>query len=108
MTLGLYLLAALAEIAGCFAFWAWWKQSASVLWLLPGLLALLVFAQALAMTPPDAAGRSFAAYGGIYIATALLWLWLIEGHSLRASDLIGTALALAGAGVILWGARLPE
>ena len=104
MSYGLFALAALAEIAGCFAFWTWWKQGGSALWLMAGVLALVVFAQALAMTPADAAGRAFAGYGGIYIVFALLWLWLVEGQNLRPSDLIGAALALAGAGVILWGA----
>ena len=64
MTLALYLLAALAEIAGCFAVWSWWR-GASALWLLPGALALAGFAMLLALTPPAVAGRSFAAYGGI-------------------------------------------
>lgn len=105
MTAFLYLAAALAEIAGCFAVWAWWRQGASALWLLPAGLALGVFAYLLALTPPDQAGRSFAAYGGIYILCSLLWLRLVEGDTLRLTDLAGAALALAGAGVILWGAR---
>jgi small multidrug resistance family-3 protein len=104
MTLALYALAALAEIAGCFAVWVWWKQGASALWLIPGMAALAVFAGALALTPPDQAGRSFAAYGGIYIAASLLWLWLAEGTRPGLTDLLGAGLALAGAGVILWGA----
>lgn len=104
MTAGLYLFAALAEILGCFAFWAWWKQGASALWLGPGVLALAAFATALALTPPDQAGRSFAAYGGVYICASLGWLWLAEGEIPRASDLIGAGLALAGALVILSGA----
>ena len=104
MTAGLYLFAALAEIAGCFAVWAWWKQGASALWLGPGMLALAAFAWALALTPPDQAGRSFAAYGGVYICASLGWLWLVESEVPRATGLIGAALALAGALVILSGA----
>ena len=106
MTAALYIGAALAEIAGCFAFWAWWKQGAAALWLLPGILALIAFAWLLALTPPDQAGRSYAAYGGVYICASLVWLWLAEGEAPRLTDLIGASLALAGAGVILWGARV--
>ncbi len=105
MTLVLYALAALLEITGCFAVWAWWRQGATALWLLPGLAALAGFAFLLALTPPSHAGRSYAVYGGIYIAASLLWLWLVEGSRPSPSDLVGGALALLGAGVILWGAR---
>lgn len=104
MTLALYALAALCEIAGCFAVWVWWRQGASALWLIPGMAALAAFAWLLALTPPDQAGRSFAAYGGIYIAASLIWLWLAEGTRPGLTDLLGAGLALAGAGVILWGA----
>ncbi|MBJ2151447.1 YnfA family protein [Paracoccus sp. IB05] len=104
MTGALYIGAALAEIAGCFAFWAWWKQGALALWLIPGTLALVAFAWVLALTPPEHAGRSYAAYGGIYICASLVWLWLAEGEAPRTTDLVGAALALTGAAVILWGA----
>lgn len=105
MTLALYAGAALAEIAGCFAVWVWWRAGASALWLIPGGMALAVFAFLLALTPPEAAGRSYAAYGGIYITASLLWLWLAEGVRPDRFDLTGAALALAGAAVILFGAR---
>ncbi|WP_236019530.1 YnfA family protein [Fuscibacter oryzae] len=105
MTFALYAFAALFEITGCFAVWHWWRQGASALWLIPGALALAGFAFLLALTPPSHAGRSFAAYGGVYIAASLLWLWLVEGTRPGLSDLSGAALALLGAGVILWGAR---
>ncbi len=104
MTLALCALAALAVIAGCFAVWVWWRQDASALWLIPGMAALAAFAWLLALTPPDQAGCSFAAYGGIYIAASLIWLWLAEGTRPGLTDLLGAGLALAGAGVILWGA----
>lgn len=100
----LYLLAALAEIGGCFAVWHWWR-GANALWLLPGAVALAVFAYLLALTPPSHAGRSFAVYGGVYIATSLLWLWAVEGARPDRWDLIGGALALAGAAVILFAPR---
>ena len=67
VTVALYVLAAALEIAGCFAVWAWWR-GASVWWLVPGAVALALFALTLALTEPVTAGRSFAAYGGIYIA----------------------------------------
>lgn len=105
MSFALYPLAALCEIAGCFAVWAWWRLGASALWLVPGAAALAAFAMLLALTPPDAAGRSFAAYGGVYIAASLVWLWAVEGTRPGVADLSGAALALAGAAVILWGAR---
>ena len=103
MTLALYALAALAEIAGCFAVWSWWRAGASPLWLIPGGAALAAFAVLLALTPPASAGRSFAVYGGIYLAASLAWLRLVEGEPLRLTDLAGGALALAGAVVILSG-----
>ena len=101
MSLLLYALAAFAEIAGCFAVWSWWR-GASPFWLLPGAMSLAVFAYALALTPPSHAGRSYAAYGGIYIAASLLWLWLVEKSPPDRADLLGAALALAGAGIILF------
>ncbi|MBL8563134.1 MAG: hypothetical protein JNN06_12735, partial [Gemmobacter sp.] len=66
----LYLAAAACEIAGCSAVWAWWRAGASALWLIPGGLALAAFAGLLALTPPESAGRSFAIYGGVYIAAS--------------------------------------
>ncbi|MEI4484791.1 YnfA family protein [Frigidibacter sp. MR17.14] len=101
----LYPLAALAEIAGCFAVWAWWRGGASALWLVPGIAALAVFAWALALTPPAVAGRSFAAYGGVYIAASLGWMALVEGVRPDRFDLLGGALALAGTAVILLAPR---
>ena len=101
----LFLLAALAEIAGCFAFWAWLRLGKSALWLLPGMASLAVFALALAYVPSTAAGRTFAAYGGVYIAASLGWLWLVEGARPDRWDLLGGAICLMGAAVILLGPR---
>lgn len=101
----LYALAALAEIAGCFCVWAWWRQGASALWLGPGLAALAAFAWLLALSPADQAGRAFAAYGGAYIAASLLWLWAVEGVRPDGWDLAGAALCLLGAAVILGAPR---
>lgn len=103
--LGIYAFAALAEIAGCFAVWAWWRQGASALWLLPGLASLALFAWALALSPAEMAGRAYAAYGGVYIAASLVWLWAIEGARPDRWDLAGALLVILGAGVILFAPR---
>ena len=100
----LYVTAALAEIAGCFAVWAWWR-GASAFWLAPGALALAVFALCLALTPAGFAGRSFAAYGGVYIAASLGWMWLAEGRRPDLWDIGGAVLCLLGAAVILAAPR---
>ena len=73
----LYGLAALAEIGGCFAFWAWLRLDRSALWLIPGLASLALFAWVLTLSESAAAGRTYAAYGGIYILSSLLWLWAV-------------------------------
>ncbi|KRB01713.1 hypothetical protein ASD83_07715 [Devosia sp. Root685] len=103
--IAIYLLAALAEISGCFAFWAWLRLGKSVWWLGPGVLALVAFASLLTLAPSDQAGRAFAAYGGVYILASLLWLWTIEGRQPDQWDIAGGALALTGAAVILFGPR---
>ncbi|GJD97087.1 YnfA family protein [Methylobacterium iners] len=105
MTLLIYAGAAAAEIAGCFAFWAWIRLGRSALWLVPGMASLALFAALLTLVPSGAAGRAFAAYGGIYIAASLLWLWAVEGQRPDRFDLAGSALCLAGAAVILLGPR---
>ena len=105
MTALIYLAAALAEIGGCFAVWAWWRSGASGLWLLPGGAALAAFAFLLALVPSDQAGRAYAAYGGVYIVASLTWLWAVEGARPDRWDLIGAGLALIGAALILWGPR---
>ena len=100
-----FVAAAIAEIAGCFAFWAWLRQGKSVLWLAPGILALVAFAWLLTLAPSDYAGRAYAAYGGIYIAASLFWLWTAEGHRPDQWDLIGGAVAILGAAIILFAPR---
>lgn len=105
MTFLIYPLAALAEIAGCFAFWVWLKLDRSPMWLLPGLVSLALFAWLLTLVPSEAAGRAYAAYGGIYIAASLIWLWVIEGQRPDRFDLTGAAICLVGAAVILLPSR---
>ncbi|WP_282026150.1 YnfA family protein [Limimaricola cinnabarinus] len=103
--LPLYLLAALLEISGCFAVWAWWRAGGSALWLIPGAAALAGFALLLALSPAAFAGRAFAAYGGVYIAASLGWLWVAEGQRPDRFDAGGALLCLIGAALILWGPR---
>jgi small multidrug resistance family-3 protein len=102
MTILVYIAAALAEIAGCFAFWTWLRLGKSVWWLIPGLLSLAAFAALLTRADTTQAGRAYAAYGGIYIAASLLWLWGAEGTRPDRWDLTGAALCLAGAATILF------
>ncbi|OHV15365.1 hypothetical protein BK022_19540 [Methylorubrum extorquens] len=97
--------AALAEIAGCFAFWAWLRLDKSALWLLPGMVALALFAYLLTLVESEAAGRAYAAYGGIYIVAAIFWLWGFEGHRPDRWDMIGAAVCLFGSGLILFAPR---
>ncbi|MDC7676735.1 YnfA family protein [Asticcacaulis machinosus] len=101
----IYGAAALTEIAGCFSFWAWLRLDKSPLWLIPGMAALAVFAYLLTLIEADNAGRSYAAYGGVYIAASLVWLWRIEGVRPLATDLIGATVCLIGAAIILMGPR---
>ncbi len=105
MTYALYVLAALAEIAGCFAFWAWLRLAKPIWWLAPGMVSLALFAWLLALVPSDAAGRAYAAYGGVYIVASILWLWLAEGRLPDRWDISGAAICLAGGAIILFGPR---
>ena len=100
-----YAGAAIAEIAGCFAVWAWARLGKSAFWLGPGLVSLILFAYLLTLVESLAAGRAYAAYGGVYIAASLAWLWAVEGLEPDRWDLGGAAICLAGAAIILLGPR---
>ena len=100
-----FALAALAEIAGCYAVWVWARQGASALWLGAGLASLAVFALALTRADSDFAGRAFAAYGGVYIAASLVWMWAAEGQRPDGWDLLGGAVCLAGTAILLFAPR---
>lgn len=103
----LYLAAALAEIAGCFSFWAWLRMGRPA-WLIgPGVASLMLFAWLLTRVDVAAAGRAYAAYGGIYILASLGWLWLVEGVRPDRWDVLGVMLCLVGAAVILLGRHAP-
>ena len=101
----LYSAAAIAEIGGCFAFWAWLRLDRSVYWVIPGVVSLMVFALLLTRIESIFAGRTFAAYGGVYIAASVLWLWAVEGQRPDRWDLVGSIICLLGAGIILFGPR---
>ena len=100
-----YMGAAVAEIAGCFSFWAWLRLDKPVWWLVPGMISLALFAWLLTFVESDFAGRAYAAYGGVYIAASLFWLWAVEGVRPDRWDVIGTAVCLMGAALILFGPR---
>ncbi|MDP6787633.1 MAG: YnfA family protein [Rhodospirillales bacterium] len=102
---GYYALAAVAEIAGCFAFWAWLRLGKPLYWVLPGVLALIAFAILLTRIDALFAGRAYAAYGGVYIVASLAWLWSIESVRPDRWDAIGAAVCLFGAAIILLGPR---
>lgn len=102
-TILVYVAAAVAEIAGCFSFWAW-RRSGTTGWVLvPGIASLLLFAWLLTRVDSAAAGRAYAAYGGVYIVASLAWLWAVEGVRPDWRDLAGAGLCLLGAAVILLG-----
>ena len=105
MTWLIYALAALGEIAGCFSFWAWLKLGKPVWLVVPGMASLAAFAWLLTLVPTDAAGRAYAAYGGIYIVASLAWLFAVEGRVPDRFDLAGGALSIAGTALILFGPR---
>lgn len=96
-----FAIAAVLEIAGCFAFWVWLRRGASPMVVVLGVASLIGFAIALTRVDTAFAGRAYAAYGGIYIVASLFWLWLVEGQRPSGSDLIGAAVTVAGALVII-------
>jgi small multidrug resistance family-3 protein len=100
-----YAAAAICEIAGCFTFWSWLRLGRSPLWLVPGMASLALFAFLLTRVEASAAGRAYAAYGGIYITASLAWLWLVEHKAPDRWDLAGAAICLVGAALILLGPR---
>ncbi len=100
-----YVAAAMAEVAGCFGFWAWLRLGRTA-WLLPfSMLSLATFAWLLTWVESSAAGRAYAAYGGVYIAVSVFWLWQVEGIEPDRWDVLGSAICLAGAAVILFAPR---
>ena len=103
-TFALFIATALAEIVGCYLPYLWLKQGRSAWLLVPAAASLALFAWLLTLHE-TAAGRVYAAYGGVYVATAIVWLWLVDGVRPTPWDLAGSAVALAGMLIIVWGWR---
>ncbi|KRG86489.1 MULTISPECIES: YnfA family protein [Stenotrophomonas] len=103
-TLALFGVTALAEIVGCYLPWLWLRQQGSAWLLLPAAASLALFVWLLTLHP-TASGRVYAAYGGVYVCVALLWLWRVDGVVPTRWDLLGAALCLLGMGVIMAAPR---
>jgi len=100
-----FVLAAVFEIGGCYAFWAWLRLEKPAVWLIPGVISLVLFALVLTRVDAVFAGRAYAAYGGVYIVCSLAWMGAIERSMPLLTDYLGMSLCLAGAAVILFGPR---
>jgi small multidrug resistance family-3 protein len=100
-----FLAAAFFEIAGCFAFWAWLRHSRPSWLVIPGVLSLVLFAWCLTRVDAPYAGRAFAAYGGIYVASSLVWLRGVEGVVPDRWDFVGSGVCILGALIVLFGPR---
>lgn len=105
-TVALFVLTAVAEIVGCWLPYLWLREGRSPWLLIPAALSLAAFAWLLTLHPTGAA-RTYAAYGGVYIAVALAWLWLIDGQAPNRWDLLGGGVALLGMAIIVIGNRGP-
>lgn len=101
-----FLAAALCEIAGCYAFWLYLRLDKSPFWLIPACISLMTFAVLLTRVEAAFAGRAFAAYGGIYIASSVAWMAIVEGVRPTSTDLLGATLCIFGALVIVVGPKL--
>lgn len=104
-TLAIYVAAAAAEIAGCYAIWIWCRLGGAIGWAAAGVLSLALFGWLLSLTDVESAGRAIAVYGGIYIAASLVWLLVVEGVAPDRWDVIGGAVCIIGALIILYGPR---
>ena len=102
--LGLFVATALAEIIGCYLPYLWLKQDRSVWLLLPAAVSLAVFVWLLTLHP-HAAGRVYAAYGGVYISVALAWLWAVDSVRPTWTDAVGVGVCLVGASIIMLGSK---
>jgi len=100
----LFFATALAELLGCYLPYLWLRQGGSVWLVLPAAVSLSLFVWLLTLHP-TASGRVYAAYGGVYIATAIVWLWLVEGQQPKLWDWVGAGVALLGMGIIMASAH---
>ena len=100
----LFFLTAVAEICGCYLPYLWLRQGKSPLLIIPAAFSLAAFVWLLTLHPASA-GRTYAAYGGVYVAVAMAWLWMIEKQRPTAFDVAGALVAVAGMAIIVLGAR---
>lgn len=103
-TFGLFALTALAELIGCYLPYLWLREGKTIWLLIPGALSLAAFVWLLTLHP-TAVGRVYAAYGGVYVAMAILWLWTVNGIRPTVWDLVGAAVALIGMAIIMFAPR---
>jgi len=103
-TFGLFVLTAVAEIVGCYLPYLWLRRGRTPLLLIPAALSLGLFAWLLTLQPTSAS-RTYAAYGGVYVATAIFWLWFVENQRPDRWDLVGGGVALAGMAIIAFAPR---
>jgi len=103
-TMGLFVLTAIAEIVGCYLPYLWLRQGQSVWLLLPATLSLAAFVWLLSLHPHDA-GRVYAAYGGVYVCVALMWLWTVDSVRPTITDWLGVGVCLVGMAIIMFGSR---
>ena len=103
-TVGLFALTALAEIIGCYLPYLWLREGKSIWLLVPGALSLVAFVWLLSLHP-TAAGRVYAAYGGVYISMAIIWLWTVNGIRPNTWDILGSIVALLGMAIIMFAPR---
>ncbi len=106
VTTALFVATAIAEIAGCYLPYLWIRKGAPAWVLAPGALSLALFAWLLSLHP-TAAGRVYAAYGGVYVAIAMVWLWLVDGVRPDRWDILGAMIAMTGMAIIMFGPRPP-
>jgi small multidrug resistance family-3 protein len=104
-TLALFILTALAEIVGCYLPYLWLRKGAPVWLLLPATISLVLFSWLLTLHP-TAAGRIYAAYGGVYVAVALAWLWCVDGVTPSRWDVTGVAVMLLGAAIVMFAPQM--
>lgn len=105
-TLALFLVTAITEIVGCYLPFLWLRRGRTALLLVPAALSLTLFAWLLTLHPV-AAGRTYAAYGGVYVTVALLWLWLVEGQAPQRWDVVGVIITLVGMSILAFAPRTP-
>jgi len=103
-TFALFTATAVAEILGCYLPYLWLKKDGSIWLLVPAAISLALFAWLLTLHP-TAAGRVYAAYGGVYVCVAILWLWVVDAIRPTMWDMVGSAIALLGMAIIMFGAR---